>query len=114
MKRTQKFIEQRKFLMVAPLLVLPFITLTFWALGGGSGTPAETHTEQLRGLNLDLPPAHFNPEQLDKLSLYETARRDSMKFQEARDNDPYFKLDNIQASDDKSDLNRRDPGGRLD
>jgi conjugative transposon TraM protein len=98
MKRTQKYLEQRKFLMALPLLVLPFLTATFWALGGGSGTPADPHAEQLRGLNLDLPPAHFSEEQLDKLSLYETARRDSMKFREARQNDPYFNLDNLPVS----------------
>jgi conjugative transposon TraM protein len=98
MKRTQKYLQQRKFLMALPLLVLPFLTATFWALGGGSGTPADTNAEQLRGLNLDLPPAHFSEEQLDKLSLYETARRDSMKFREARQNDPYFNLDNLPVS----------------
>ncbi len=104
MRRSQKFLEQRKFLMVAPILVLPFLTATFWALGGGSGTPAETQQEALHGLNLDLPPAHFSEEQFDKFSLYETARKDSMKFKEARDNDPYFKFDNITMPDGKENL----------
>ncbi len=97
MKYTQKFLEKRKFVMALPVLVMPFITIMFWALGGGSGTPAASIETGLSGLNLDLPPAHFSEEQLDKLSLYETARRDSLKFQEARDNDPYFKLDNLES-----------------
>jgi len=27
--------KQRKFLLVLPLLVIPFMTMAFWALGGG-------------------------------------------------------------------------------
>jgi len=30
-----EFLRNRKFLMVLPLLVLPFLTMAFWALGGG-------------------------------------------------------------------------------
>ena len=100
MKHTQKFIEQRKFVMVLPLLVMPFLTVMFWALGGGPGATAESHAAELSGLNLELPSAHFEEEQLDKLSLYEKARKDSLKFQEARDSDPYFKLGGL--SDDPS------------
>lgn len=93
MKHSQKFLQRRKFAMVLPLLVLPFLTMIFWALGGGKGTPAQAMSIERTGLNLELPSAHFNEdEEWNKLSLYERAERDSMKYQEARENDPYFNV----------------------
>jgi conjugative transposon TraM protein len=77
--------------MVLPLLVLPFITMIFWALGGGQATPAQAAVVENAGLNLSLPSAHFNEgEEWNKLKLYEQAERDSAEFQEAMENDPYF------------------------
>jgi hypothetical protein len=32
---SQKFIQKRKFYMALPVLVVPFMTMFFWALGGG-------------------------------------------------------------------------------
>ncbi len=102
MKHTQKFLQQRKFLMVAPVLVVPFLTALFWTLGGGKGIASNAKQETSAGLNFEVPVAHFGEEELDKLSLYEKARRDSVKFQEARDNDPYFKLDELELAGDGS------------
>jgi conjugative transposon TraM protein len=88
---SQKFLQQRKFYMVLPLLVLPFITMIFWALGGGQGTPVQAQPIK-SGLNLELPGAHFDKEDelWDKFTLYEQAKRDSLKYEEARRNDPYY------------------------
>ncbi len=106
MKHTQKFLQKRKFAMVLPLLVLPFLTMIFWALGGGKGTPAQAHAIEQTGLNLELPNAHFNVEEVwNKLNLYEQAERDSLRFQEAIENDPYFdftSLENQQKVEQKS------------
>jgi conjugative transposon TraM protein len=78
--------------MVLPVLVLPFVTMIFWALGGGQAAPAQS-TALDTGLNLNLPDAHFLKEKdANKLRIYEQARTDSMKFREARENDPYFDL----------------------
>ncbi|ULT42923.1 hypothetical protein KRR40_05090 [Niabella defluvii] len=33
--KTPKMIRQRRFLLVLPMLALPFMTMIFWALGGG-------------------------------------------------------------------------------
>jgi hypothetical protein len=30
-----KFLRKRKMMLVLPALVLPFITMAFWAMGGG-------------------------------------------------------------------------------
>lgn len=90
---SEKFLQKRKFFMVLPLLVLPFLTMIFWALGGGQGVPAQATARDVTGLNLTLPDAHFDEKEIwDKLSLYEMAARDSAKYEEARESDPYFDL----------------------
>lgn len=89
---SEKFIQRRRFLMVLPLLVTPFVTMIFWSLGGGKGSlvQAAVLTDHL---NASLPEAHFGTREVwDKLSLYEIAERDSARFNEARENDPYFDL----------------------
>ncbi|HEY1007581.1 MAG TPA: hypothetical protein VGD92_10375, partial [Sphingobacteriaceae bacterium] len=63
--------RQRKFLMVLPLLVLPFLTMAFWALGGGKGSEKNVSGPQ-QGLDTRLPEASFRPdEKEDKFSVYE-------------------------------------------
>lgn len=91
-QHSQKFLQTRKFAMVLPLLVTPFIAVIFWALGGGTGSPAQAMSSERTGLNLELPDAHFNSEELTKLMLYDQAKRDSAKRRELRENDPYFDL----------------------
>jgi hypothetical protein len=68
--------KQRKFLLVLPLLVIPFLTLAFWALGGGSG--AKTQKIATRGIDITLPEAQFKKDQRnDKLAVYQAASHDS-------------------------------------
>jgi len=89
--RTQAFLRKRKMLMVLPLLVTPFITMAFWAMGGGTGkqTNAEPVTKQ--GLNLNLPNATVEKDKLsNKMSFYDQARKDSLKMAEWMRNDPYY------------------------
>ena len=50
--------KKRKFLLVLPILVLPFVTLIFWAMGGGS-IGREEGTDAQQGLNTDLPDAQL-------------------------------------------------------
>src|SRR5690606_37737042 len=101
---SQKFLQRRKFLMVMPLLVLPFLTMMFWALGGGQGTSVNAMTTDKSGLKSTLPDAHFDGDEIwDKLSLYEIAERDSAKFEQARESDPYFDLIAFE--------NQQDPNG---
>jgi conjugative transposon TraM protein len=108
---SEKFLQRRRFYMALPLLVLPFITMIFWALGGGQGTPAQA--SQIRpGLNLTLPGAHFakEVELWDKFTLYEQAKRDSMQYEEARKNDPYYVVARLKG---KSASDSLPPGMRL-
>src|SRR6478609_8772356 len=87
---------KQKFYLALPALVLPFITILFWALGGGSG-PAQASAIATAGLNLELPDAQFkdDPKAWDKLALYERARHDTLADREAKKNDPYFKFSTL-------------------
>lgn len=87
-----KNVKQRKMLLVLPLLVIPFLTMAFWALGGGS-IKAETGITA-KGLNLNLPDANLKDDKvMDKLSFYDKADKDSLKMAEWMRSDPYFKKD---------------------
>ena len=90
--------------MVLPLLVTPFLTMIFWALGGGQGTATYGMETENAGLNLELPNAQFEEgrNDWDKLSLYQKAQRDSIKYNEAKRNDPYFRLPAMKGSQDTS------------
>jgi len=90
-QHSQKFLRKRKLLIVMPLLVLPFVTLLFWALGGGKVGNANEQQAQ-EGLNMQLPDASFKEDKtLDKLSYYEKASSDSAKVYELMKNDPYYR-----------------------
>lgn len=90
-QHSQKFLRKRKLLMVMPLLVLPFVTLLFWALGGGKVGDVDQQQAQ-EGLNMQLPDASFKEDKtLDKLSYYEKASSDSAKVYELMKNDPYYR-----------------------
>jgi len=70
--------RQKKFLLALPLLMLPFMALTFWALGGGKGDGQAAIAQ--KGINTELPSAQFKGEKpQDKLSLYDQAAKDSAR-----------------------------------
>lgn len=88
---TKAFLRKRKMLLVLPLLGLPFITLAFWALGGGR-TDRDSSAESSQGLNLQLPSAQLKEDStLTKLSFYERAQSDSQKRREWMRSDPYYR-----------------------
>ena len=89
--RSQAFLRKRKMLMVLPLLVIPFLTFGFWALGGGRGAIDERNPVTIQGLNLNLPNANLKDDKdEDKLSFYDKADKDSLKMEELMRNDPYY------------------------
>ena len=99
-----KFLRQRKMALVLPVLVLPFVTLAFWSMGGGQHQKDLTATTQT-GLNLQLPEAMLKENTgADKLSIYNDADAEAMKRQESMRNDPYYKNDSGVAP------NRNSPG----
>ncbi len=91
MKMESKNVRQRKALLILPLLVIPFITLAFWALGGGKDSKQQQNSSP--GLNMQLPDAHLkNNKDENKMSFYQQAERDSVKFRQEVKNDPLFQM----------------------
>src|ERR1700676_2691883 len=89
-----KFLRQRKFMLMLPLLVLPFITLLFVAMGGGKGSNISSGNPKVEGLNVKLPDAHFKKgKDKSKMSLYDEASKDSAILKEKIKNDPYYLLE---------------------
>lgn len=71
---------KRIFLLVLPLIGIPLLSLLFWALGGGKTREVRASTA---GLNMSLPDAKLDSTaQLDKLSIYQQAHKDSLKLSE--------------------------------
>lgn len=96
--KTPKMIRQRRFLLVLPLLALPFMTMIFWALGGGKVEKVEAQAAVKKGFNINLPDANLKDDKpMDKMSYYDQARLDSIKFLELVKNDPNYK--NIGLTD---------------
>ncbi|WP_374950069.1 conjugative transposon protein TraM [Mucilaginibacter sp.] len=75
---TEEFLKKRKFYLAIPILILPFLTMAFWALGGGkdAGRSANVITE--RGIDMALPSAQFKDhKQKDKMDIYQAAGKDT-------------------------------------
>lgn len=101
--RSTKWLRERKLLSVLPVLLLPFITLFFWALGGGQVKQVAAKTTVKEGLNMALPDAYLNDnESLDKMSYYKIAAQDSAKRMEQIKNDPYY--NNSEEAEDENGL----------
>ncbi len=89
-QQSQAYLRKRKMMLVLPLLVIPFLTMAFWALGGGQVRQNITTAKQ-PGLNLNLPDAGMKDDDMaDKLSFYDKADKDSLKKEEWMRTDPYY------------------------
>ncbi|RZL46405.1 MAG: conjugative transposon protein TraM [Pedobacter sp.] len=75
-QKSAQTLRKRKFLMVLPLLIIPFVSMAFWALDGGKGSQVVELPDQKKGFNLELPQAKFDVnEKQDKFSVYEESAR---------------------------------------
>lgn len=89
--KSPKMLRQRKFFMVLPALVLPFLTLMFWSLGGGKIDEVNAQTMEQTGFNLNLPDANLKEDNtLNKMDYYNQAQLDSLKLKELIKNDPNY------------------------
>ncbi|MCH5597929.1 conjugative transposon protein TraM [Niabella ginsengisoli] len=88
-----KKLTLRKFLLVAPILVLPFIILLLWAfafVGGAYGGNQASLTKH--GMNLNLPSATPpSDSNWNKLKYYELAEKEAQKREQQLRNDPFIK-----------------------
>lgn len=83
--------QQKRFLLVLPVLVLPFITVLFYLLGGGSGNQAQAQVTGQKGLKTDLPEVKIKEESGGKMSYYDRANADSLRKSDLEKNDPYYR-----------------------
>lgn len=91
-QHSAQFLRQRKLLMVAPLLVLPFAVLLCWTLGlVGDAQAGPAGPKRLQGLNLSLPSAvPAADSNWNKLKYYEQADKDSARLRSQLKNDHFF------------------------
>lgn len=109
-QHSQHFLRKRKMMLIMPLLILPFITLAFWALGGGKTvTTGIAQVPTAKGLNLQLPGANLKADNdLDKMDYYKKAEADSAKFKAKMKDDAYFRLTNSASTEAKSSSDNSD------
>jgi len=86
--------RKRKFLLVLPLLVFPFLTFLLWSVGllsSGKSNAQSVGTAQ-HGFNMHLPDAKpKDHKSWNKLDYYSQADQDSAKLKEAMQRDLYYK-----------------------
>lgn len=106
--------KQRKFYLVLPLLVIPFLTMAFWALGGGRNSGQQTVHH--KGLDTNLPEAQFSDQsKTDKMAVYQAASRDSSQNgispaflkQLGLDKDPAPKADSLTSDEQARQLQNK-------
>jgi conjugative transposon TraM protein len=95
-------LRKRKMLLILPVLVIPFLTLAFYTLGGGQGKRKMTSTNELK---LTLPSSQLSEDPImDKLGFYDKAKKDSLQLAEWMKSDPNFKV--MDSSYEKNELAR--------
>ncbi|MET4083915.1 hypothetical protein ABIB40_003888 [Pedobacter sp. UYP30] len=75
--------NNRKVLLILPILIFPFLALAFYAMGGGKGDVKDGPTVQ-HGINTKLPDASFKQASpTDKMGFYQQSDRDSSRTDNA-------------------------------
>lgn len=112
-QQSAKMLQKRKFLLVLPLLVLPFVTLAFWSLGGGKNEHDPSVEAVQSGLNTELPEAKFNTEEKkDKFSIYEASAKDATDESNSSD-DIFESLSFSNANEEELDINEEQITSKL-
>ncbi|SFT97345.1 Bacteroides conjugative transposon TraM protein [Algoriphagus locisalis] len=89
----QKFRKKRQLLLMIPILTVPFLTLTFWALGGGKNPRDFLNDSAQKGFNLELPGiAEEGKKFLDKMGHYQRSHADSTRYLQEVKKDPYYRM----------------------
>jgi conjugative transposon TraM protein len=86
-----KELKKRKmqFFIIAPLVVIAFLGLIFWGLGGGNNASQGTKQAANR-FNITLPQAKLKDKEWNQLKFYEQAKNDSLKRAALVKDDPYY------------------------
>jgi hypothetical protein len=88
----EKFLRERKMLLMLPVIVVPLLLVAFVGLGGGTDAGKKADLKITQGLNMNLPTPHFDTKEkpMDKLGSYKKADLDSAKLRERMKEDPYI------------------------
>ena len=88
----EMFLRKRKMMLLLPVILVPLLTIGFYALGGGKGGDEGKGIVLTKGLNMSLPEARFDPKKkvLNKLGFYQQSEQDSLRLRERRKRDPYY------------------------
>ena len=109
-----KFLRQRKFFTMLPLLVFPFMTFLLWSIGLIGSTETKAQTTFQKGFNMNLPePISSKDSTWNKLRFYEQADKDSARYRSLLKNDPYYSLDALGKPtfrDDSTSETKISPG----
>lgn len=107
--RSERFLKKRKLLLVLPVLVLPFLTIGFYALGGGSGIRGPVNISNAgEGLNIELPSADVKEDvNATKLSFYDKAEALQKEREKEIQHDPYFRLDEDELAVQEPDAEEK-------
>jgi hypothetical protein len=88
-----QFLRKRKFLLVLPLLVIPFLLIFFYVLGVGKKDNSNSLNQKPAGLNTRLPDAQFKKaKEKSKMGLYEEMMQDSARILEKMKADPFYMI----------------------
>ena len=98
-QHTPEFLKERKFLVIIPLLILPFLTMAFWALGGGKQSASAFENSNAQGLNATLPQAQFKDQKTqDKMGVYQTVKTDSVSSASSGVSESFVKSMGLDAA----------------
>lgn len=99
----QKFRQKRQLLLMIPILTIPFLTLTFWALGGGKSPGYLPVGKKQKGFNLEVPGIPEKKEKdLDKMGHYQRSHSDSTRYFQEVKKDPYYRMAFTPETETKS------------
>jgi len=88
-----KYLQQRKFFVVLPILIFPFLTFLLWSIGLIGVIKIQGQTIAKEGFNSNLPGALPSKDSSwNKLKFYEEADKDSAKYKTLQRNDPNYSL----------------------
>lgn len=105
------FMQNRKFYTYLPLLILPFLTLAYWAIGIKMIYKNQVAQTQPQGLNTSLPDAKLKDETaFSKLTYYKQAMDDSAKIREQLKKDPYRSAELTQPDKSAGELSMQGLG----
>jgi conjugative transposon TraM protein len=98
-QHTPEFLKERKFLVIMPLLIIPFLTMAFWALGGGKQSASGFENSNPQGLNASLPQAQFKDQKAqDKMGVYQTVKTDSTSSANSGVSESFIKSMGLDAA----------------